>query len=110
MVKEEQIRKEIQAIDEQIQSLSETRCTSLVCTTNEHDAALHMQELMEKRMELYYQLNATSTTSKEIKKDEKEAYQQRLEIAKNLFDVLTEEVIAEKVGLPLELVKTLKSK
>ena len=71
MMKEEQLRKEIKAIDEQIQLLTETRCTSLVCRTNEHDVALQMQELVEKRMELYYQLNASSATSKEMSEPEK---------------------------------------
>ena len=108
-MKKEQIYEEIKKIDEQIQSLNETRCTSLVCTTNEHDAALQMQELIEKRTELYYQLNATSNVKKEMTKEEREAYQQRLEIAKNLLDVLTDEVIAEKTGLTLEVVKTLRA-
>ena len=51
-----------------------------------------------------------SIFKKKLTEDEKAVYQQRLEIAKNLFDVLSEEVIAEKVGLPLGVVKTLKAK
>ena len=106
----EDIRHEIEKIDQEINRLTETRCTSLVCTTNEYDAALQMQELVEKRTELYYQLNANSSSSKPtMTPEEQTRHQEKIKIAKNLLDVLDEETIATKVGLTIKEIKQLKN-
>ena len=107
MTKEE-IRNEIEKIDQEIKDLTETRCTSLVCTTNEYDAALKMQELVEKRTELYYQLNVNPSVPNPAASPEQQArHQEKIKIAKNLLDILDEETIATKVGLTIEAVKQL---
>jgi len=110
----EQIYKEIETIDNQITALKENRCESLFCITNENEKSLKIQELLEQRMDLYYQLNTNhhdvtkENNSKELNLEEKGRYQEKIKIAKNLLDVLDDEVISSKVGLSLDEVKQLR--
>ena len=110
----EQIYKEIETIDNQIKQLKENRCESLFCITNENEKSLKIQELLEQRMELYYQLNINQDdltgpkNSKELNLEENGRYQEKIEIAKNLLDVLDDEIISSKIGLSLDEVKQLR--
>ena len=110
----EQIYKEIETIDNQITALKENRCESLFCITNENEKSLKIQELLEQRMELYYQLNTNhdnttkTKSSKEAEWEEKGRYKEKIEIAKNLLDVLDDEVISSKIGLSLDEIKQLR--
>ena len=114
MMTKEQIYKQIETIDNQIKQLKENRCESLVCTTNENEKSLKIQELLEERMDLYYQLNINHDDvtkvkhSKELNLEEKGRYQEKIEIAKKLLDVLDDEVISSKIGLSLDEVKQLR--
>ena len=114
MMTKEQIYKEIETIDNQIKALKENRCESLVCMTNENEKSLKIQELLEERMDLYYQLNINHDDvtkvepSKELNLEEKGRYQEKIEIAKNLLYVLDDEVISSKIGLSLDEIKQLR--
>ena len=114
MMTKEQIYKEIETIDNQIKALKENRCESLVCTTNENEKSLKIQELLEERMDLYYQLNINHDDvtkvepCKELNLEEKGRYREKIEIAKNLLDVLDDEVISNKIGLSLDEIKQLR--
>lgn len=108
----EQIQNEIEKIDQQIQDLNEHRCEGLVCTTNEHEKTLQLQELIEKRTELYYQLNIKKDLSSSTKQNNLQSNpfdQEKLEIAKNLLDILDDETISIKVGVGIEEVRKLRT-
>ena len=52
-----ELMKEIETIEQEIKQLKDKQCTTLICTTNEHQTSLKLQDLIEKRNELQYQLN-----------------------------------------------------
>lgn len=109
-MKAEQIYKEIEKIDNEIKALEENRCEGLICKTNENDKSLKIEQLLEKRMELYYQLNTNSNTSTKSSNNVEEniRHQEKVAIAKNLLDLLDDEVISGKTGLTIDEVKQLR--
>ena len=108
----EQINKEIKVIDQQIKELKEHRCESLVCTNDEYEISSKIQDLSERRTELHYQLNPKSEKRHEGKvaggAEKSARHQEKVEIAKNLLDVLEDDVISAKTGLSLDEVKELR--
>ena len=111
----EQINQEIEKFEAEIETLKEHRCDSLVCTTNEYETSSKIQDLLEKRTELYYQLilvgQASIPTENEDEDEiEKVRHQEKIEIARNLLDLLDDEVIATKTGLLIDEVHALRNK
>lgn len=108
----EQINKEIELIDQQIKELKDHRCETLVCTNNEYETSSKIQDLSERRAELYYQSNPKIEKRHEGQAvggaEQAARHKEKVEIAKNLLDVLEDDVISAKTGLSIDAVKELR--
>lgn len=107
---QEQIHKRIEIIENKINALKENRCDGLICITDENQRSLQLQELMEEKMELYYKLNNNNSDKKNNPKNQLDEirHQEKINIAKNLLDLLDDSTISTKTGLSIDEIKQLR--